>query len=309
MGKFGISLSGCMGDIINITPTIKYFSRCHNQKLYLETNLPHLFKNNPYIEKIYDVNRGEKMPSDVSVYNCNIHNNNENQKQIRKMSMFDYYATSLGFQLLPEERNLEFYPDPLDIVLPEGKYIVFNPSITWPSRTWDKEKWEELAEKVINLGFKVVVDGKDISYDDDELKTFHSISNPNIINTANKLNLSQLWHLLQNSFAVVTLDTGMLHFAGTTDTNIVELGSAIHHYYKTPWRNGSQDYKHKFVGGSCKLFCQSDMKYNVSGDEKITRFNGFRPHGCFENKPTFECQPSVNGVYNAILELLIENKK
>ena len=60
MGKFGISISGCMGDIINITPTIKYFSRCHNQKLYLETNLPHLFKNNPYIEKIYDVNKGEK---------------------------------------------------------------------------------------------------------------------------------------------------------------------------------------------------------------------------------------------------------
>jgi hypothetical protein len=94
----------------------------------------------------------------------------------------------------------------------------------------------------------------------------------------------------------------MLHFAGTTDTNIIEVGSAIDPYYKTPWRHGTQDYKHKFVGGSCKLFCQSDMKYNTDGSCKIT--DGFPMHGCYENKPTFECHPSPNGVFNAILELL-----
>ncbi len=65
MSKFGIKISGCLGDIINITPVIKYLSRCHNQKLYLETNLPHLFKNNPYLEKIYDINIGEFIPDDV----------------------------------------------------------------------------------------------------------------------------------------------------------------------------------------------------------------------------------------------------
>ena len=304
MNKFGIKMSGCLGDIINITPIIKYLSKSHNQKLYLETNLPQLFKNNPYIEKIYDTNKGENLPSDILDYDFNVHSNNGVQKQIRKMSMFDYWSTSLGFQVLPEERDLEFYADPLDFELPKGKYIVFNPSITWNSRTWDKEKWEELADKVIKLGIKVVVDGKDVSYGDDK-KSFHSISNPDVINTGNKLNLSQLWHLLQNSFAVVTLDTGMLHFAGTTDANIIEVGSAIHPYYKTPWRHGTQDYKHKFVGGSCKLFCQSDLKYNSSGDIRVT--GGFPEHGCYENKPTYECQPSVNAVYNAILELIIEN--
>jgi len=305
MVDFGFKISGALGDIINTTPIIRYLSKCHNQKLLLETDSPHIFKNNPYIKQIYDTNKGEFIPVEIPSYDCNVYFNNGIQKQIRKMSMFDYWSTSLGFQLLPEERGLEFYPDPLDFELPEGKYIVFNPSITWPSRTWDKEKWEELADKVTKLGIKVVVDGKDVSYGDDK-KTFHSISNPNVINTGNKLNLSQLWHLLQNSFAVVTLDTGMLHFVGTTDTNIVEVGSAIHHYYKTPWRHGSQDYKHKFVGGSCKLFCQSDMKYNTNGNNKVT--DGFPSHGCFENKPTYECQPSVNAVYNAILELLTEKK-
>lgn len=301
MSKFGFKISGCLGDIVNATPVFKYVSRCHNQKLLLETNLPHLFKNNPYIEKIYDTNIGEVIPDDVLIYDCNSHSVNGVQKQIRKMSSFDYISTNLGFTLPPEERTLEFYPDPLDFELPEGKYVVLNPSITWPSRTWDLEKWEKLAEMILSLGIKVVMDGKDVAYGDDK-KSFQNINNPNIINTGNKLNLSQLWHLLENSFAVVTLDTGMLHFAGTTDTNIIEVGSAIDPYYKTPWRHGTQDYKHKFVGGSCKLFCQSDMKYNTNGSCKIT--DGFPVHGCYENKPTFECHPSPNGVFNAILELL-----
>jgi hypothetical protein len=43
----------------------------------------------------------------------------------------------------------------------------------------------------------------------------------------------------------------------------------------------------------------------ILGDEKITRWNGFRSPGCYENKPKYECHPSVNGVYNSILELII----
>ena len=81
MNKFGIKISGCLGDIINVTPVIKYLSGCHNQKLYLETNLPHLFKNNPYLETIYDTNKGEQLPDDVLVYDCDVHFNNGIQKQ------------------------------------------------------------------------------------------------------------------------------------------------------------------------------------------------------------------------------------
>ena len=305
MPEFGFKISGALGDIINTIPVIKYLSKCHNQRLHLETDFARLFINNPYIEKIYDTNKGEKIPDDVIIYDCNVHHVNGTQKQIRRIPMFDYWSTTFGFSLTPEERTLEFYPDPLDFELPEGKYIVLNPSITWPSRTWDLEKWEKLTEMILSLGFKVVVDGKDIAYGDDK-KGFQNLKNPNIINTGNKLNLSQLWHLLQNSFAVVTLDNGMLHFAGTTDVNIVEMGSAINHVFKTPWRHGTQDYKHKFVGGACKLFCQSDMKYNSGGDIKVT--GGFPIHGCYENKPTFECHPSPNAVFNAILELIKEQK-
>jgi hypothetical protein len=124
----------------------------------------------------------------------------------------------------------------------------------------------------------------------------------------NKLNLSQLWHLVNNSLVTITMNAGLLPFAGTTDANILELGGAINPAYRSPFRNGSQEYKHKFVGGSCKLFCQSDMKYNVMGDRKITIWYSFPAPACYEKKPTYECHASVNAAFNGVLEFVKKNK-
>ena len=153
---------------------------------------------------------------------------------------------------------------------------------------------------ILGLGIKVIVTGQDITYGDNDKKGSIQVSNPNVVNLVNKLNLSQLWYLVNNSLLTITMNAGLLPFAGTTDANILELGGAIDPYYRTPYRNGSQNYKHKFVGGSCKIFCQSDMKYNSSGDIKVT--DGFPVAKCFENKPTYECHPSVNAVFNEVLE-------
>jgi len=307
--RFGFKISGCFGDVLYSTPVLKYLSNCHGDKLDVETNYPDVFQNNPYVGVIYNPEQGQIMPHSQTFYDCNGHNFGDIQKQIRKMYLTDYWSTHLGFILSPNEKTLEFYPDPIDFDLPKGDYVVINPSKTWECRTWSKENWEKLTENILKLGLKVVVTGQDITYGDDDTKSSIFIENKNIINLVNKLNLSQLWHLLENSLVVITMNAGLLPFAGTTDVNILELGGAIDPAYRTPFRKGSQNYKHKFVGGSCKLFCQSDMKYNVLGDEKITRWNGYRSPGCFENKPTFECHASVNGALNAVLEFIKEKNE
>lgn len=307
MSTIGLKTSGCFGDVLNSTPILKYLSLSHNSKLDIETNRPEVFINNPYIDRIYNPEAGgESLPENVPFYNCNVHNFGDVQKQIRKMNLIDYWSTQIGCILTPDERGLQFYPDPIDIQLPEGEYVVMNPSITWESRTWDKNNWEILIGKVLDMGIKVVIDGKDVVYDKnfkEDIKSFHRIDNPNVINTGNKLNLSQIWHLMNNSLGVFTMDNGLLHLAGTTDANIIELGSAIHPYYRTPYRNGSQEYKHKFVGGSCRAFCQSDIKYNVRVNNKLTAWNMFLEPGCYENRASYECHPSAEDVFNAFLEI------
>lgn len=308
MARFGFKISGCFGDVLYSTPVLKYLSKCHNDKLDIETNRPELFINNPYVGIIYNPEKENFMPHDQVSYDCNGHNFGDVQKQIRKMHLTDYWSTHLGFTLTSTDKTLEFYADPLDIEIPEGKYIVINPSKTWECRTWSKENWEKLIDMILKLNIKVVLTGQDITYNGNDHKSFLQIESDGVINLINKLNLSQLWHLVNNSFVVITMAAGLLPFAGTTDANIIELGSATHPEYRTPFRNGTQSYKHKFIGGSCRIHCQSDMKYNVSGNEKITRWNGFRSPGCYEDKPTFECHPSVNAVFNGVLEFLKKEK-
>ena len=190
--RYGFKIDGCFGDVLYSIPVMKYLSICHNDKIDVETNFPILFKNNPYVGKIYDTNQNEFLPNGQEYYDCNGHNFEDVQKQIRKMHLTDYWSTHLGFILTPEEKTIEFYPDPIDIDLPEGDYVVINPSKTWECRTWDKEKWENLTKMILSLGIKVVVTGKDIVYGDDDFKSAIEIQNPNVINLVNKFKMDQI---------------------------------------------------------------------------------------------------------------------
>jgi methylenetetrahydrofolate reductase (NADPH) len=56
-----------------------------------------------------------------------------------------------------------------------------------------------------------------------------------------------------------------------------------------------------FLGGSCTLFCNTNLFYNVKvwGD-----INSVPPQpNCLENKPTFECHPQLNNVIDKIKNL------
>ena len=309
-GKVGLIVKGCFGDLLYTTPIVKYLSTIYRFKICLETDFPSVFINNPYVDTIFDSTKGELLDDTYLKYNCSSHNFGEIQKQIRKMYLTDYWSTQLGFTLTPEEKTMEFYPNNIDVEIPDGKYVVINPSKTWDCRTWDIQNWQSLTNILTSSGLKVVIVGKDILYGD-ELKGSLSIdgNNENIINLVNKLDLSQLWHIVNSSSAVVTMNAGLLPFAGTTDAHIIQLGGAIHPHYRTPYRYGTQNYKHTFIGGKCSLFCQSDIKYNIYENLPITRWNGFPSPHCYEHKSTYECHASVNDVINEVLRTTLSDSK
>jgi FkbM family methyltransferase len=98
------------------------------------------------------------------------------------------------------------------------------------------------------------------------------------------------------------MDTGPLHMAGCTDTHILQIGSAQHPLLRIPYRNNTQNYKYDFVGGTCSIFCNSDLKYNV---KEWGHINSVAPlTDCAENKPTFECHPHVDKVINKLKEII-----
>jgi hypothetical protein len=95
------------------------------------------------------------------------------------------------------------------------------------------------------------------------------------------------------------MDSGLLHLAGTTDANIIQLGSSINNKLRAPYRNNSQDYKYKYISGPCDLFCASNMKYGVKEWKTI---QGVPPLiNCLENKPKFDCHPDPVQIMNDLI--------
>jgi ADP-heptose:LPS heptosyltransferase len=300
-----------IGDTLCSTPVLRKLYDSYNSKIIVVTDFPELFKNNPLVEKVYQsssINR-DFINSNFISHNSFYENGQKNNKGIEfkhnRIDIRQYHAIKLGFMLTKDEMGLDYIPDTFEPInkLPD-KYVLIHPVQNWPSRTWDAVKWMELTKRLNEQNISVVSIGKESSE-----VGFFNVKKPifnfeikNGINLMNKTTLSQSWHLIDKSMCFITMDSGLLHLAGTTDSNILQLGSSINKEFRAPYRNGSQDYKYHYVGGGCSLFCGSDMKYGVKewGD-----IQGVPPLiNCLENKPTFECHPSVDQVFNKILEII-----
>lgn len=311
-----LDLSECngLGDLLCATPTIKVLSESYNQKIYVLSKMPELFKNNPYVEKSYKYSS-----VDIDYFNDNfvIHNSfynvgKKNERGIEykhnRIDIRQFHAINLGFMLKPDEMECFYRPtEDCKFEMPDTQYIVIHPVTNWASRTWSEDNWAKLTEKLIDKGYKVVAIGKDSSETGffNVNKPVHNLQNENLINLLNQTSISDCWHLIANSFAFITMDSGLLHLAGTTDAEIIQLGSSIYPNFRTPYRQGNQTYRYQYVRGKCGSECASNMKWGI---KEWGNIQGVPPLiGCLENKETFECHPSVDDVYMRILNLEIDS--
>lgn len=303
-----ILLLGCkgIGDTLCAIPTIKHLNKIYNKNIHVFTYNPDIFKNFSYITLTDDCNAGE---NDLLIETFMVNKFVHTRTDIRQL-----HAISSGFELLPEEMNIEFYPDPYVQIenLPQN-YIVIHPSKTWPSRSWEKERWQDLIYKLNDINIPVVLIGKESS----EFGTYH-IKKPVYdldiklgLNLMNKINLHQTWHVLNKASIIITMDSGILHLAGSTDTHIIQLGSSIDPRLRSPYRKGSQNYKYSYILGKCDIFCSSDMRYCVGHNGKHTimppvAFCLERPETIGQDvdpDPTkYLCHPEVNQVFQEIIK-------
>lgn len=310
MKEICLDITGCraLGDTLCATPTIRKLYNSYNKKISVITNIPDLFSTNPYIDNIFDNSVDREILKETHdifetfdiVYKPNGVVNKHNTMDIRQ-----FHAITLGFMLTKEEMSLDYQPSTLFSItdLPE-KYVLIHPVQNWNSRTWSSNNWKLLTKLLNEKGISVISIGKN----DSELggsnvdKPVFDFEIENGFNLVNKTTLDETWYLIQNSICFVTMDSGLLHLAGTTDSEIIQLGSSINPEFRAPYRYGSQEYKYHYVRGGCGLNCASDVKYGVREWGSI--------HGipslvdCLEHKPTFECHPSVIQVYNKVLEFV-----
>jgi len=207
-----------------------------------------------------------------------------------------------------KEMEYNYIPDTYVEIndLPQN-YICLHVANTWPSRTYSDKNWQDLINLINEKNIAIVLIGKN-SHE----SGFYNIDKPtkNLsfkkgLDLTNKLNISQCWHVINKADHFITMDSGLLHLAGTTDVNIIQLGSSINYKLRAPYRNNSQDYKYNYIGGSCDLFCASNIKYGVKEWKTI---QGVPPLiNCLENKSNFDCHPKPNHVSEMIDKLKNNN--
>lgn len=305
-----LHLSRGLGDTICATPSLRKLYYAYGRKISVLTEHPIIFKNSPYVDMIYnslEITR-DSLENDYELLTSfapNLENRYGIGLRHNVMDIRQFHASGLGFQLLPEECDMDFIPDPFEPIenLPE-KFVLIHPVQTWASRTWAPEKWQLLTKMLNDYGIPVISMGKASS----EIG-FHMVNKPVFnfeiglgLNLMNLANISQTWWLMQKSVCTVTMDSGMLHLAGTTDGQIIQIGSSVHWKLRAPFRKGSQEYKYHYVDGDCKIACASDMRYGVKEWGSI---RGIPPLvKCLEGKSEFVCHPSPLQVFNTILNLL-----
>jgi hypothetical protein len=318
MKNICLDLGECngLGDLICATPTIRKLSESYAKNILVISKMPEIFKNNPYVEKSL---KASSVDMEYIKQNYIVHNSfylvgKKDERGIEmKHNMMDirqFHAIHLGFMLSEGEMSCIYNPTEEQKNNIDGKYVVIHPVNSWPNRTWSEENWIKLSDELVEMGYKVVAVGKDSSETGffNVNKPVHQV-NDKVINLLNKTSISETWHLINNAAAVITMDSGILHLAGTTNTPIIHLGSSIKPEFRIPYRYGQRSRSHfydgklvyRYVRGGCGLECCSNMKYALEYWDTIDSVQPLI--GCLEKKETFECHPSVEQVINVIKEI------
>lgn len=300
-------LSGrALGDTLALTPTLRKLYHSYGKKISVATHHPYLFTSNPYVDKIYtEITEEIKNTHEVFIsFNIGYHPNGVCYKH-NVMDIRQFHAINLGFTLTKDEMEMDYIPNSINPIegLPE-KYVLIHSVQNWNSRTWDISNWQLLTNLLNEKGISVVSIGKDSSEigGSNVDKPVFNLQIKKGLNLVNKTSIDETWHLINKSMCFVTMDSGLLHLAGTTDCEIIQLGSSINPELRSPYRHGSQEYKYHYVRGGCGLHCASDMKYGVREWGSIQGIPSLV--NCLERKETFECHPSVLQVYNKIIEII-----
>lgn len=312
--------ASAMGDVLCSTPTIRKISQIYRSKVIVVSKHNYLFKNNPYVSKLiqFDNFKEDEYSSEYEIHKTFFHLGKKDPLGVEfKHAICDirqFHSKDLGFMLNSEELECDYFPASFEecmegINLPE-KYVVIHPSKTWDSRTWPRERWQSLTESLNSRGIPVISIGKDSSefgWNSLQEKPIFNLEIKIGMDLTNKTTVDQLWHILNLSSCVVTMDSGVLHLAGTTDCEIIQLGSSIDPEFRAPYRKGSQKYKYSYISGKCELKCASNLFYSLKewGNIQSVPLIGT----CLENKKTFECNPEFESVLLKTVEIYDSNQE
>ncbi len=160
--------------------------------------------------------------------------------------------------------------------------------MTWPSRSWPLNNWQDVADFVAVQGYSVAVVGKDTwSKSDNVLKKSYSLKG--CVDLTNKLSLDQTYYTINKCDIFLTSQNELSVLSGATDIETIVLDMSIEWSKRAIYRKQDPHYKVTYVGGNCDIYCCQALFCPAYND--------------------FRCQPTVDQVLNNLSKKLDAIKK
>ena len=148
--------------------------------------------------------------------------------------------------------------------LGQAPKVVLHPNRSWEIRTWPSERWRRLTQGLLEHGLQIVVVGSEVpniggSEQNIPKGVFDlGIEHPSLLDLTNQTSLHELREVIALCDLVITVDSGVLHVANCTDTDIVAIFTDIDPRFRTRIRDNKPNAGTKIVHSPCpKQFCQS----------------------------------------------------
>lgn len=297
---------GALGDVITSLPAIIHARSQHNDSLVLKVWVPpwqvklveHLLA--PYgkfeVQSLTDFMALRKAKHEVGPISLNAARNNTHTRN--RVHLVDY---AFGFLIdaRPESMEQRNYPTraPLGEKTLLGRYVVFPIGATSDNKLFKAHVMQPIMEWVIERGYDPVLVGTKVSHTRaemgdgsmseelvirDEVDKLPPELVARCIDLREKTDLLQLRDVCGHAAAVVGIDGGTLHLAGTTDTNIVYAMGTTHPKHRYITRHGGPSYKVRYVGPrdlAC-TGCQSNWTL-TSHDFRFCAYTE-KPNACMD---------------------------
>jgi len=248
-----ITVTGGIGDEICAEPIIRWMVEnfCKNDEVVIVTRHPEMFTHLPV--KVFD----KKVEFDRE-YLCIETQPRDHLLNFHRMHPVDFISILLLRRTLPiKDKSIKVkYPQEC-IEQIKGmcggedlkKSVVLHPGISWESKTIPKEFWQKVI-KTLEPHAKIILIGKEKT--DYEANCHYTgvldfSLNEKHYDLRNKINLSQLFCLLDAAPILITNDSAPLHIAGAFDNYIGLIPTCKHPDYLLPFRNRNQGYKTKVL--------------------------------------------------------------
>jgi heptosyltransferase I len=185
-----------------------------------------------------------------------------NQKHPHVLDGFFGFAQALGlpceapsWQMPISDQTLLWASEQL---LEEQPIAVISPAASKIERNWLTANYAEIADHLVERGFKVVICGGPTAMEKSLADNIIALAQSKLVNFVGKTSLKQLLAVLKLSHLVIAPDTGPTHMAVTVGTPVIGL-----YAHSNPHRTGPYYYQHYVVSCYKQMIEQQHNKLLV----------------------------------------------